>query len=110
MPKTNTRVSEDAIDECRLELASSIIDGKYATINGKKVYKHNLLEDADPEDLANITLMLFADKDDALDHAVEILKQRFDVMFDDAEIAEHILDERKDLALERHLEEAYDYE
>jgi hypothetical protein len=110
MPNTNTRVSEDAIDECREELLASIIEDGYVIINGKKVHNFDLLEDADDEDLANITLMLLVDKDDALDHAVEILTQRFDVMFDDAEIAEHIIDERKDLALERHLEEAYDYE
>jgi hypothetical protein len=103
-------ISEDAIAACCEKLAGEIIDNTYTTINGKRVSIHDLLEDADPEDLANIAAMLLVDKDNAYDHDVGIIKRRFYALFSDAEIEAHLMAEAEDLALERHLEEEYEYE
>ena len=108
--KKSIEVSEDSLMKCKLSLINEIIDDKSAHINGQRVYRFDLIEDAEQEDKDNIILMLLVDKDNAYYHTIEILKKRFGEMFSDAEIEAHIISEREDLALERHLEEAYDYE
>jgi hypothetical protein len=108
--KKSIEVSEDSLMKCKLSLVNEIIYDKYANINGQRVYPFDLFEKAEQEDKDNIILMLLADKDDAYYHAIEILKKRFSEVLSDAEIEAHIISEREDLALERHLEEAYDYE
>lgn len=99
-------ICEEEVFDLRNKLVNDIIDDKYATINGKKVGVHDLLEDADTDDLFNITAMLFVNKDDALDHAVDILKQRFDVLFDDILLGAHLINEREEGAAERHSQAA----
>ena len=93
-------ICEEEVVDLRNKLVNEIIDDKYATINGKKVGVHDLLEYADIDDLFNITAMLFVNKDDALDHAVDILKQRFDVLFDDIALSAHLINEREEGAAE----------
>jgi hypothetical protein len=103
-------ISEDSIIACRAKLSAEIIDDKSANINGQRVYPFDLFEDAEQEDKDGILLMLLVDKDDAYYSLIEILEKRFSEMFSDAEIEAHIISEREDLALERHLEEVYEYE
>ena len=52
-------ICEEEIASLRSKLVNEIIDDKYATINGQKFGVHDLLEDADTDDLFNITAMLF---------------------------------------------------
>ena len=98
-------ICEEEVVGLRNKLVNEIIDDKYATINGKKVGVHDLLEYADIDDLFNITAMLFVNKDDALDHAVDILKQRFDVLFDDIALSAHLINEREEDIAERHYQD-----
>lgn len=98
-------ICEEEVVDLRNKLVNEIIDDKYATINGKKVGVHDLLEYADIDDLFNITAMLFVNKDDALDHAVDILKQRFDVLFDDIALSAHLINEREEDIAERHYQD-----
>jgi hypothetical protein len=108
--KTPIHINEDAIAECRARLSVDIIYDEYATINGQRVEAFDLIEDAEQEDKNNIILMLLVDKDDSYYHTLEVLKKRFGEMFSDAEIETHLIDEAEELALERHLEETYEYE
>ena len=108
--KKSIEVSEESLMECKLSLVNEIIYDKYATINGQRVYVYDLIEDAEQDYKDDILLMLLVDKDDAYGCLIEVLEKRFSEVFSDAEIEAHIISEREDLALERHLEEAYDYE
>tara|TARA_R110000851_G_scaffold301250_1_gene457607 strand:- start:603 stop:941 length:339 start_codon:yes stop_codon:yes gene_type:complete len=101
-------ICEEEVADLRNRLLNEIIYDKYATINGKKVGVHDLLEDADTGDLFNGFAMLFINKDDALDYAVDILKKRFDVLFDDIALGAHLINEREEDAAERHSQEADD--
>ena len=89
--KKSIEVSEESLMECKLSLV-------------------DLFEDAEQDYKDDIPLMLLVDKDDAYGCLIEVLEKRFSEVFSDAEIEAHIISEREDLALERHLEEAYDYE
>ena len=104
--KAPIRISEDAIAECREKLVNELCYKPFnVTINDKFVHFHDMFEDAEVEDLFNIAVMLFVDKDDAHDHAVEILKKRFDILFSDAEIEAHLINEIEEDAAERHSQE-----
>ena len=93
----NYQLSEQDIIDGRSDLSDDIIETSYTIINGKKVTVHDLLEDADTEDMANIIAMLLVDKDNAYGHAVDVLKQRFNIMFEDGEIEDHLVDEACEL-------------
>ena len=97
MKTTNYQLPESTIIEGREDLLSDITTFGSATINSKSVSVHDLLEDADTEDMANIIAMLMVDKSDAYYHAIEILTKRFDDMFDDGEIEDHLIDEACEL-------------
>ena len=103
--KAPIHFGEDIIAEYREALSSEITDSLRVTISGKTVHIHELLEDADHEDMANVISMLLVDAEDAYKHASDVLKCRFDALFDDADIEAHIINEIEEDAAERHSQE-----
>jgi hypothetical protein len=101
--KKSISFSEDSITECREALIDELLDDSYVRISGKLTNKCNILEDADDEDLSDIVLLLLVDKDLAQEKAKELIKNRFNILYDDSEIEKHLIDEAEDNLLEQHL-------
>jgi hypothetical protein len=101
--KKSISFSEDSITECREALINELLDDSYVRISGKLTNKCNILEDADDEDLSDIVLLLLVDKDLAQEKAKELIKNRFNILYDDSEIEKHLIDEAEDNLLEQHL-------
>jgi hypothetical protein len=101
--KKSISFSEDSITECREALINELLDDSYVRISGKLTNKCNILEDADDEDLSDIVLLLLVDKDLAQEKAKELIKNRFNILYDDSEIEQHLIDEAEDNLLEQHL-------
>jgi hypothetical protein len=101
--KKSISFSEDSITECREALINELLDDSYVRISGKLTNKCNILEDADDEDLSDIVLLLLVDKDLAQEKAKELIKNRFNILYDDSEIEQHLINEAEDNLLEQHL-------
>ena len=103
-------ISKDAISECRDHLLAELIVTGDVVVNSYKYTVQDLLDMMVAEDKDSVFALVLKDCSEAKAQADRLIALAFDCEVCEEVIEAHLTDGAEDLALERRLEEEYEYD